>query len=373
MILFLSSGVSLASNLPSVHEIRTELIKTEGDSRLLNLFELLVELDTDYLTNSAPFKVSSTGQYGFTGQIFRAETTYEDLFYLIDQIVINGEGRKADVTIGSFVDFLCRKARSFLKGKTKIEQAVDLHYLAIDARRFIEHKVASLLRTSEVKGLDLVLELAKSPLFPKLNIVTLNHDTLVEQLLTVNNIEFTDGFGDPDGDVRWFEDNFSDDIKVRLVKLHGSISWWNQGSNHVVQPVNITDHHPEKWKNNMGESINSIGQGPSFLTGVTKVFSYNRGIYADHNYRFLQLLRSEDRMVMSGYGWGDLPINFQLQNWLARDDKNTLILLHRDPLFLYENSLELRHVYVKYTKSKKIIPLEQWLSETSLAAIEGYL
>lgn len=159
---------------------------------------------------------------------------------------------------------------------------------------------------------------------------------------------------------------------VRIIKLHGSISWWNQGGSHVVQPVNITDHHPENWRNNKSEIIKDIRPVPSFLTGVSKVFSYNRGIYADQNYRFLQLLHSEDLMVMSGYGWGDLPINFQLQNWLAREEKSTMILLHRDPTYLAENSLELRHVYDKYTKNRQIIPLKKWLSETSLAEIDGY-
>ena len=372
MILFLGSGVSLASNLPGVSEIRAELFKTKGDIRLLKLFELLVELDTDYLDNSAPFKDSS-GRYGFTGQIFRTETTYEDLFYLIDQIVTNGEGLKADLTVGSFTDLVRMKGRSFLKGRTKIEQAVDLHRMAINARRFIENKVATLLRANKVKGLDLIIELAKSPLIPKLNIITLNHDTLVEQLLTAKNIEFTDGFGEPDGDIRWFEDKFSDDFKVRIIKLHGSISWWNQAGNDVIQPQIITEHHPDRWRNAKGESIKDIRKTPSFLTGVSKVYSYNRGIFADQHYRFLQLLHSDDLMVMSGYGWGDIPINFQLQNWLARGNGNTLVLLHQDPTYLANNSLELRHVYTKYTKSRKIIPVEKWLSEISFSEIKKFL
>jgi hypothetical protein len=372
MILFLSSGVSLASNLPSVSEIRAELFQTNGDTRLLKLFELLLELDTEYLEYSAPFK-DSFGNVGYTGQIFRNETTYEDLFYLIDQIVTNGEGLKADVMVGSFAKLVQRKGRSFLKGRTKIERGADLHRLAIKARRFIEQKVATLLRAEEVRGLDLVLELADSPLVSKLNIVTLNHDILVEQLLITNGFEFTDGFGEPDGDVRWFEDRFSDDVRIRMIKLHGSISWWAQGGSAVVQPVDIVDHHPEKWKNKKGENIKDIRLVPSFLTGVSKVYSYNRGIYADHQYRFLQLLHSENFMVMSGYGWGDIPINFQLQNWLARRRENTLLLLHQYPEDLVDNSLELRHVYDKYKKSKKIIPLEKWLSETSLAEIESYI
>ena len=207
-------------------------------------------LDTNYLNNSAPFR-DNLGKYRFTGQLFRLETTYEDLFYLVDQIVINGEGRKADVTVESFADLVRRRGRSFLTGNTKVEQAVDLHKLAIDARKFIEHKVYTLLHTTEVKGLDLVVELANSPLVSKLNIVTLNHDTLVEQILTKNNIELTDGFGYHDGDIKWFEDKFSNDFKIRLIKLHGSISWWSQGGDKVLQPVIITDNNSNKWRNNI--------------------------------------------------------------------------------------------------------------------------
>lgn len=372
MILFLGSGVSLASGLPGVSKIRTELLKFKSESRLQKLFNLLVELDTNYLNNSAPFRDNS-GRYRFTGQISRLETTYEDLFYLVDQIVINGEGRRADVTVESFVDLLRRRGRSFLKGKIKIEQAVDLHKLAIDARKFIEQNVASLLYTTKVKGLDLVVELANSPLVSKLNIVTLNHDTLVEQILTKNNIEFSDGFGYHDGDIRWFEDKFSNDSKIRLVKLHGSISWWSQAGNKVIQPVIITDNSPNKWRNKKSEPIKDIRQVPSFLTGVTKVYSYNRGIFADQHYCFLQLLHNNNLIIMSGYGWGDIPISFQLQNWFARDRGNTLILLHQNPMNLANNSLELRHIYNKYTKNKQIIPIEKWLSETSLSEIKKFL
>ena len=60
-------------------------------------------------------------------------------------------------------------------------------------------------------------------------------------------------------------------------------------------------------------------------------------------------------MGMSGYGWGDIPINFQLQNWLARNNDNTIILLHRNPIDLANNSLELRHIYDFYKNRKQII------------------
>ncbi len=376
MILFLGSGVSLKSGLPSVSGIKTELLKAERfeancDPRLLDLFNILFDLDTDYLRNSAPFKTNN-GKYGFTGQIFRSETTYEDLFYLAKQIVLNGEGLKADITAESFTKLLRKKSRSFLKGRSKIDQIIDLHKLADEAAGFIETVVSDLLRTVEVVGLDLIVELAKSPLVPILNIVTLNHDTLVEQLLAANGIKFSDGFGEYDGNVRWFEDDYSHEIKVHIIKLHGSINWFPQGSDRILKPADLGTVINE-WKNHKGELIKNVNPTPSFLTGVSKVFSYSRGIFADQHYSFQKLLRDNKVMLMSGYGWGDIPINFQLQNWLARKDENLLILLHQDPMALVNNSLELRHIYSKYKGNGKIIPIEQWLSETSISDISKSL
>jgi hypothetical protein len=372
MILFLGSGVSFASDLPSALELKTELLTTDKDSRLRDLFNLLVDMDKDYLINSAPF-VNSKGTYGFTGQLFRTETTYEDMFYLVDQIVTNGEGRKADITVEAFTNLVQREGEAFLRGESAVERTVDLHELAIKARRHIENRVSSLLRASEVKGLQLVTELARSPLVPALNIVTLNHDTLVEQLLTEEGIEFTDGFGRPDGDVRWFEDAFSNDAKVRLIKLHGSVSWWPQSLGSIARPVIVSDDTPTEWKDKNGEQIENIRPVPSILTGMSKVYSYNRGIFADQHYRFQQLLRSNTHMLMSGYGWGDIPLNFQLQNWFDRDKKNSLILLHKEPVALANSSLELRHIFSAYTTSGQIVTFEKWLSETSVSDVIEYL
>lgn len=372
MILFLGSGTSLASGLPSVSKIRDELLTGGNDDRINKLLKVLYKLDSNYLNESAPFK-NNLGDYGYTGQIFRQETTYEDLFYLIDQIVINGEGLKADVTIESFTDLLRQKSRVFLRGKSKIDQAIELHKLSKLAREYIELKVSNLLCTDKVRGLDLIIELIESTLIPQLNIVTLNHDLLIEKILTDNNISYNDGFGNEDGDIRWYEDNYSNDSKIYLIKPHGSISWWAQGSENVLQPVNISDTNSTKWRDKKHKPIKDIRTVPSFLTGVGKVYSYNRGIFADQNYRLLRLLHSNNLMIMSGYGWGDIPINFQLQNWLTRDSKNTLILLHQNPNDLASKSLELTHIYAKYIKNKQIIPIKKWLSEISLSEIEMFL
>jgi len=251
--------------------------------------------------------------------------------------------------------------------------------LAKEAKSYIESKVFSLLykATSEINGLDLILELAKSTYLSNLNIVTLNHDTLVEQILINENISFSDGFGAPDGDIRYFEDSFSSENKIKIIKLHGSISWWKQNSSKIIQPKDITDKSPHLWKAKSNNRVLDVSSTPSFLTGINKIYSYNMGIYADHNYQFLHLLRNENIMLMSGYGWGDIPLNNQLKNWFNRDKKNTLVLLHKknknmDEINLYYSSLEFREIYKAYLKNKQIIHIDKWLSEVTLSEIEEY-
>ena len=50
-------------------------------------------------------------------------------------------------------------------------------------------------------------------------------------------------------------------------------------------------------------------------------------------------------MVMSGYGWGDTAINFQLDTWLDRCRRNSIILLHEQPEQIVDKSLIMASAY----------------------------
>ena len=370
MILFLGSGVSTASKLPTVPEIWERIRDSTEQPRVLQLLEKLDELDSAYLKNSAPYE--SRGTYQYTGQIYRTGTTYEDLFFLASQIVLNGSGLLADATADAFANLVRREGKLFLEGATDLAQTVDLYKLARQACQFIEKMVAELLFCTSPVGFDLVPSLARLHSVERLNIVTLNHDTLVEQVLIANRIPFTDGFGDPDGDLRWYEDRFDDSSKVSLIKPHGSINWYGIGDFKIVQSVGIMDRNVADWKDSQGFHPRYINSTPSLLTGASKVSSYNRGIFSDMHYRLQRALRESTVIVMSGYGWGDDPLNFHIGYWLDRNRANTLILLHTKPDDLVDRSKELMSMYRSYVENKRIIPIKKWLSDTSLSDIESY-
>ncbi len=248
-----------------------------------------------------------------------------------------------------------------------------MYHLAVEASRFIEWMVAMSLDTERIIGLDLVAELAESQRVERIDIVTLNHDTLVEQVLTKNNISFVDGFGSQDGDVRWQDDTEYDanDAKVRLIKPHGSVNWYKFIVNGKERYAMIDGKDPTQCKNQKGGKLLSFITTPSFLSGTNKVISYNRGIYTDVFYRFHKALRENDLMVMSGYGWGDTAINFRLENWVDYNKNNRIILLHENPKELMSRSLQLDQSYNGLVKVGQLVPVLQWLCNTSLSDLIG--
>lgn len=207
-----------------------------------------------------------------------------------------------------------------------------------------------------------------------MNIVTLNHDTLAEQFLAANGVGFVDGFGERDGDVRWSDDRVYDapSARVRLFKLHGSVNWYSFGDS-ASRTAILLGANLAAAKDGKGHQLEPMFRRPSFLSGINKATAYQRGIYADIHFRFYDLLRSCDHMVMSGYGWGDTVINFQLDTWLDRRRRNTIILLHEKPEQIVERSLIMASAYDGRVRSRQLICIKRWLCDISLRELEPHL
>ncbi len=217
-------------------------------------------------------------------------------------------------------------------------------------------------------------DLASAPALNQLDIVTLNHDTLVEQFLASRGITFGDGFGPPDGDVRWSDDaTYDAPSRVRLFKLHGSVNWYSFRAHARSRTAILLNDDAATARDGQGNGLVATLRRPSFLSGISKATAYARGIYADVHYRFGTALRGNDRILMSGYGWSDTAINFQLDTWLDRSQHNALILLHEHPENLAQRSLLLSSAYDAHVRSGQIIPLKRWLSETTLPDIAAHL
>ena len=220
------------------------------------------------------------GGFRSSGAIYRGGSTYEDVFFLCQQISLWNIGLSDNSLTTPFMEYIERKARGCLSGRTTKARISDLASLGSQACDLIETIVADALR-QEYRELDLLLELATAPEIEQLNIVTLNHDTLAEQYLSAHGVDFVDGFGPADGDVRWSDDRLYDSAtaRVQLFKLHGSVDWYRfLGS---ARTAMVPGDNVFAVKDGGGKRLNPLFRRPSFLSGINKTTWYERGIYAD--------------------------------------------------------------------------------------------
>ncbi len=370
LIFFLGSGVSIESGHPNVVKLTEQILNAETHPETVLFLRCLADYDS-YARNFGGTRNLSSHET--VGEIYRNYTSYEDLYYLCDEIALFDWGLHDNAMVPAFMESLLVALASILKGETREKRLLEIGKLGQDAKRYINAVIREKLDTPDkIVGLDLIVELAKSPMVTSLNILTLNHDLLVESILERNGIAFADGFGKADGDVRWFEpDIFLADIKVKLIKLHGSVDWYSLIDKRFERIGKITGKNFPEKKSGSAVTLEFANTTSKILTGLNKIKFYNSGLYTDLHYHFQKVLYENDIMIMSGYGWGDDPINNRLMTWLDRKPERKLILLHEENRIqeLKDRSMVFDRDYSKWTENDKLVPMGKWLSGTTIDEI----
>lgn len=377
LILFLGAGVSAPSGLPPAPQL-TELILLASRSAACEQMQTFLNILAAYDTADIARPGLTPTPAGFTssGAIYRgAQSTYEDIFFLCQEISLWNVGLSDNSLTTPFMECIERQAGPLLHGTSVEARLSDLAGLGRRACSFIESFVAETLRRKYRQGLDLIQELSICPDVDQLNIVTLNHDTLVEQFLSTNGLPFVDGFGEQDGDVRWFKDDLYDEVgfRVRILKLHGSVNWYSFLKDGRGRTAIFDGTDPASARDSLGTPLQVEFRAPRFLSGLNKAVAYQRAIFADIHFRFAELLRRCDRIVMSGYGWGDTVINFHLNTWFDRSRSNRVILLHENSRELCNHSLIMAAGYDAWVRSGQLICTEGYLCHTSLPDLRDRL
>ena len=169
----------------------------------------------------------------------------------------------------------------------------------------------------------------------KSNIVTLNHDRLLDKFFKKEKIGYCDGFEVSLEDKAKIFDprRFIADESPHLLKLHGSINWKAYGAaeRHLVAiPMEGYDRNEILY----GGATDEI----HILAGThNKLEDYSYSIYADLVAQYQRLLWTTDYVIICGYGFGDRGINSRLSNWLRLDIKNQIIVIHPNKEKLKEN------------------------------------
>lgn len=386
ILLFLGSGVSLKSGMPETEKI-TELIlngrwfKHSNDIYYSGKHPNPEPIYQD--SNIVPRLQAYLKEIkkDFDSYVERKrsfQSNYEDLFYISSQIYDELTGEIDNSAIVPYIENLDKRCQNLYKPiPFNPTIHVDLKFLSEEACKLIQDAVWHLLdKENSILGFDLLNEIIKCEQFSKIFIATLNHDLLLERYLDSLGVKYTDGFDQLNGEVRPYNSNVyeNDEIKIHLVKLHGSVNWFTF---RLEKEGTYTDFYaiPQKFpvellKDSEGNLLTNLLGRPYILAGTyNKVIKYMFGIIRSQHSLFEKMLENTTVLIMSGYGWNDKGINAKLFDWINYSLKNRLILLYQNPERLQESKSSLWYNYKYLVKEGRLIPMNKWFCDTKLEDI----
>ncbi len=183
-----------------------------------------------------------------------------------------------------------------------------------------------------------------------LDVFTLNHDNLLEGILSRQEIAFADGFKRlPGQDVcTWNLDLLSGNTKVRLFKLHGGSDWLRlyqpvpnspgvgelaplfydeNGKPFMIEagPITSTDYYKVMDIRSVINGYRLSGQremedadGMILVGKSDKFYSYAYSPYLHLLNWFAEELEKKDKIIVAGYGFGDSAINRIINLWQSK-------------------------------------------------------
>ena len=259
---------------------------------------------------------------------------YEDLYYLVTQLTDAVD----EYENPAVSDLLEAADRKFRKPRLPSHSSFPSSDLYDETRRYIKGIVSDLLSDLQPaqNHLRQIVQAATDPSVSKLEIFTLNHDRLIERSLEKAGILFSNGFAQISEDLRcWDGRKFAGSRrKVRLSKLHGSVDWYPVrfscgGSSRVCIATNGDVEHAHGPD---GGPVVLLGHDhPEMLIGTfNKMLEYTTGIYADLFCAFRTALWALDRLVISGYSFGDKGVNTSIVEWTREDCKRRVRIIAPD-------------------------------------------
>jgi hypothetical protein len=203
------------------------------------------------------------------------------------------------------------------------------------------------------------------------DIFTPNHDRLLEKCFRNLGILFTDGYGEEleDGTRIWTPQALQNENFTKLIKLHGGLDWYYVSHNYILSDIS-------KYNAVYGSHI-AYNIAPNILAGTyNKIQDYTRGIFNWLYCEFRRQLRLANRLVVSGYGFGDYGINTAIWEWLYLNKENRIVIIHREPeelkfigpILLGNHSKDLRRqiiVIKKFVDKENSVTLEEVLQKLS--------
>lgn len=307
---------------------------------------------------------------------------YEDLYFSISQLRDNAHREYENPAIEPFSDQVRSEVADLLKRKRGLsEETWTFEDLLTEACNYVKDVVSrSLSAEPETTDYLKIIGEAVNDL-SRITISTLNHDVLLEDYFQSKEITFTDGFGQPTNEVKyWSPSEFGrSDVQVELLKLHGSINWYrlrpDEGTWYDERygiPLTKDVWHTRDIDGNLRLPVDGR---PEFLAGTfNKILQYTDEIYVDLHCRFVNTLRSSCRLVVCGYGFSDKAVNSQLIRWLYEDPARKCVVIDPNPDAIQEYARgAIARRWDEWCRTEKVRMLRKSVSDVSWTEVSACL
>ena len=299
---------------------------------------------------------------------------YEELFYLAGQACDDYAGEMENPAIHSFT----RDLKDYIVTETAGEPYKSLA-LCKETRNYIADIVwHSLVRHEPGHAIHLerLAHVCRSG--EVTSISTLCHDNHVERFLRQWDVALSDGFSEPQNDVRYWNGDFSVEGTIPFLKLHGSVDWfrfrpdgrdlWEEKIG--IPPPGVFHDHTETPD---GDGQIAVDGRPLLLIGTfNKISQYTSGMFLDLHYRFRATLGKANRLVICGYGFRDKRINEEIIDWIYGKHGRRLVIIHPCIEDLVRNARGvIRNHWRELTDNDCISPVSKRFEETDEADFLG--
>jgi hypothetical protein len=307
--------------------------------------------------------------------------SYEDLYYAAFQIYHSELGGIDNPIVQAFVDKILPDVEPlFIGEEDDIKKRWKLHEIAEEATYYISDIVWHFLepRPANFDYLCCVGDACRDTAISSLDLLTLNHDIVLEKYLDAHSVKYTAGFESPENNYHyWSPEVFADpSYRVRLLKLHGSVNWFRYQSSAATgknDPVGTADDG-RHWliKDPNGELGFRDHGRPVLLVGTfNKMMEYSYRIFADLFCQFRHALRGTDLLIVCGYSFRDPGINEQVSEWADSSQEKVMVVIHADPEALKKGARG--NIFFRWngwSEKKKLVVVRKCIQDTSWTDIQ---
>ena len=299
----------MAAGYPSTKELTKRVLSGSGIQKggdgSYNLYDYKIRPEKARLVDCMVRKLYAEAESYYASHAERP-ANYEDLYYLSKQALDDESGEMENPAIRSFVKKLKADILPLLEELLKDETDYrDLLEKTCDYIVCVVHKNLEPAPNSvQLEQLEVIARTCRTTKVTSIS--TLCHDTHVETFLTKAGIKISDGFSEPQENVRYWNGDFSACDTTPFLKLHGSVNWFefkSESGSFYNDKIGIS------LKDYPGRVMLESGRltavfPPLLLIGTfNKITEYSSGIFRELHYNFRSKINKAGQLVVCGYSF----------------------------------------------------------------------